>query len=320
MRSRPLAIRDAVTDALRQVVKGETAAVRAEQLDVARHLSAAYAVAWQDSFLVREVERFATWPPLSRAGKVWADSVRRAGIASYGRDGPASAIVIWRRGLRRVTAIHDTAGIAAIRGNIGAAFLEEGTLDSAQRHLESARALAAVVGDVRVEGNATGMLAGLSADRGDVATARDLYTRALALRERINDSRGMAADHNNLGLLAQDLGGLEEAERHFQSALAINRRDGRDDAAATNQLNLAGLATLSGDFTRAATLYRDALAVWRAAERWIDAAAALRGLGQIEVRRGDYPAAVTALREAHSILTRTGPLNERLLVERDLAA
>jgi tetratricopeptide (TPR) repeat protein len=318
VRSRPLAIRDAVTE-LRQAVKGQTGVIRAEQLDVARQLSAAYAAAWRDSFLVREVERFAAWPPLSRAGKVWADSVRRAGVAAYGRDGPTTAIVIWRRGLRRAIAISDTAGMAALSGNIGAAFLEEGALDSALMHLERARSLATAVGDVRVEGNATGTLAGLREESGDVVAARDLYARALVLRERIDDSRGMAADHNNLGLLAQTLGDLDEAERHFQAALAINRRDGREDAAATNQLNLAGLATLAGDFTRAAALYRNALASWRGAERWADAAAALHGLGQLEVRRGNYVGAVTALREALAILERTGPRTDALLVQRDLA-
>ena len=57
--ARPFAVRDAVTDALRQVVKGPTASARDDQLAVAHHLAAAYAVGWRDSFLLREVERFA---------------------------------------------------------------------------------------------------------------------------------------------------------------------------------------------------------------------------------------------------------------------
>lgn len=319
IRSRPLALRDAVTDALRGAVKGTTPARREDQLAVAGRLAAAYAVGWRDSFLVREVGRFVSWPPGPRARKVWADSVRRVGIAAYRRDGPAAAIMIWRRALRRAGSIADSAGVAALLGNIGAGFLEENQLDSAATYLERARALAAVVGDVRVEGNAVGMLAGVSADRGDIAAARALYARALALRERIDDSRGVAADHNNLGLLAQQLGDLHEARRHFESALALNRRDGRDDVAATNLINLAGLASLAGDFGRAATFYQDALATWRAREEWAEAAAALHGLGQLELRRGDYPAAVRALQEALTVYDRTGPLLEALQVRRELA-
>src|SRR5213080_2342943 len=89
-RARPLAVRDAVTDALAR-----------DEIGVARGLAAAYAVAWSDSFLVREVARFATWPAERRAAKIWADSVRRAGVAAYSRVGAAAASAIWRRALRR---------------------------------------------------------------------------------------------------------------------------------------------------------------------------------------------------------------------------
>ena len=230
-RARPLAVRDAVTDALAR-----------DEIPVARGLAAAYAVAWSDSFLVREVARFATWPAERRAAKIWTDSVRRAGVAAYSRVGAAAAIAIWRRALRRATAIADTAGIAAVLGNIGAGWLREGELDSAEADLGHSRILAAAIGDIRVEANAVGTLAGARADRGDLAAGREGYARALALRERIGDTRGVAADHNNLGLLAQAVGEEDEARRQFETALELNRRDGRDEVAATNLVNLAGLA------------------------------------------------------------------------------
>src|SRR5439155_1536790 len=124
----------------------------------------------------------------------------------------------------------------------------------------------------------------------------------LTLRDRIGDTRGTAADHNNLGLLAQRLGDLDEAQRHFDTALVLNRQGGRDEVAATNLINLAGLASLAGDFSHAEALYQDALATWRAHESWASAAVALHGLGQLELRRGDYPAARTALQEARAVL------------------
>jgi len=307
-RARPLAVRDAVTDALAR-----------DEIGVARGLAAAYAVAWSDSFLVREVARFATWPAERRAAKIWTDSVRRAGVAAYSRVGATAAIAIWRRALRRATAIADTAGIAAVLGNIGAGWLREGELDSAEADLGHSRTLAAAIGDIRVEANAVGTLAGARADRGDLAAGREGYARALALRERIGDTRGVAADHNNLGLLAQAVGEEDEARRQFETALELNRRDGRDEVAATNLVNLAGLAAASGDFGRAETWYHDALAIWRGREQWADAADALHGLGQLELRRGDYPAARAALGEALTIYERTGPLGDALAVRRELA-
>ena len=108
-RARPLVMRDALTEALARSVKGSD-----EALSSARRLAAAYALAWADSFLVREVERFAEWPVRQRAGKVWVDSVRlgsgvrtrgtpvdRMGGAASARDRPPRP-----------------AGLATPRGNI----------------------------------------------------------------------------------------------------------------------------------------------------------------------------------------------------------
>lgn len=294
-------------------------ALRAGELEAARRLGAAYADAWQDPFLAREVARFAAWPPERRADKLWADSVRRAGVTAFGRDGPDAAIALWRRALARAESIADTALVAAVAGNVGTAFLRGGRLDSAQVYLGRARTLAGAVDDRRVGANALIGLAGVSEDRGDLAAAGEHYADALALYERIGDTRGLAAGRNNLGLLAWTTGDLDGARRQFEAALAINRRDGRDEAAATNLLNLAGLASLTGELARAQRLYADALATWRAREAWADAAYALHGLGQLELRRGDYPAAQAALLEALEIYDRTGPLARALAVRRALA-
>ncbi len=317
-RSWPLQVREAVTDALVRSASSNPA-VASGPLDVAARLAAAYAAAWTDSFLVREVARFAAWPPLRRAAKVAADSVRRAGIVVYGRDGPVAAIAVWRAGLRRSSAIGDTAGMAALLGNIGAGYYRAGQLDSAVHYLGRAGGLATTVGDVRVAGNAVGLLGSVAADRGDLEEARQHYGEALALRRRIGDTRGEAADQNNLGLIAQALGDDAAAEQRFQTALALNRREGRDEIAATNLVNLAGLAALRGDFASAARQYREALATWRDREMWADAADALHGLGQLELRRGDYPAARTILREAVTIYERTGPLESVIAARRQLA-
>src|SRR6266566_4447594 len=162
VRERPLAVRDAVNESLR---RGE--------LDAAGKIAAAYALAWRDSFLVREVARFAAWPAARRSVKVAVDSMRRAGIKAFGADGPHAAVVIWQRALTRAATNGDSAGIRALLGNIGAGLLEDGLLDSATTCLEQARTLALAIGDFRVEANAVGALAGVHEDRGDLARARD---------------------------------------------------------------------------------------------------------------------------------------------------
>ena len=257
-RTKPLAVREAIGEALVRSVRGGDSD---RELFEARRLAAAYAVAWRDSFLLREVTRFTSWPVDRRAGKVWADSVRRAGIDAFSRDGAAAALAIWRRAFVVSEGVADTAGMAAIVGNIGAAFSIDGVWDSADTYLGRARVLAAAVGYVQVEANVAVVLGQGYEARGDLAGAREQYVRALALHERIGDSRGLAADYNSLGLLAEDLGAMDEARRQLEIALDLNRRDGRDDKAATNLVNLAGLATLAGDYARAEQFYHDALIV-----------------------------------------------------------
>jgi CHAT domain-containing protein/Tfp pilus assembly protein PilF len=318
VRSRPLDVRDAISASLAMAVAGGPA-VADQEIALARRLASAYAVAWQDRFLVREVDRFASWAPRERVAKIGADSARRAGIAAYGRDGAAAAIGIWRVALSRAASIPDTAGMAAALGNIGAGFAHDDQPDSAEVYLQRARVMAAAIGDIRVEANATSELAGVSEQRGNLAAARESYARSVALRQRIGDSRGLASDYNNLAGLARSAGDLDEARRQLEAALAINRRDHRPEVAATNLVNLAGLASMNGDFARAESLYREALATWRRMQQWADLADALRGLGDLEIRRGDYPTAQSDLQDALEIYDRTGPLEDALAVRRQLA-
>jgi len=308
VRSAPLPTREAVGEAL-----------RGGDLPSARRLASAYAAAWQDSFLVREVARFAGWPASRRAAKLRADSVRRAGVTAYRQDGARAAIRIWRVALARARAIGDTALAAAVTGNIGVGFLREDRPDSAAAYFARAVRLARAVGDLRVEANAVTALGGVSEDQGDLAAARAHYDRALTLHERIGDTRGVAADHNNLGLIARTAGDLAEARRRFEAALELNRRERRDEIAATNLLNLAGLASLDGDFTTAERLYRDALATWRMHESWADVADAEDALALLELRRGDYVAARRGFDEALALYERTGPPSSALRVRRSLA-
>src|SRR5689334_18314553 len=85
-RTHPLVVREAFGDALAAAVNGAPTS-RQEALAVADRLAAAYALAWSDSFFVREATRFAASSFESRAAKVWIDSMRRSGIIAYSRDG-----------------------------------------------------------------------------------------------------------------------------------------------------------------------------------------------------------------------------------------
>lgn len=286
----------------------------------ALRLAEAHAIAWRDSFHIREVRRFVEASPQWRRARVRADSLRRAGVAAYGRDGAASAQRLWRESERIAAAIADTTAWAAVLHNIGAAFDRDGNVDSARAYYTRARRLAGLVGDALVEANAVGALAALHEFEGELQAARALYDRATELRARIGDVRGAAADHQNLGLMAWGLGQLDEARQHIERALALNRQADRHDVAATNIFNLAGIAHAAGDMNRAGELYAEALHLYRTHELPAEAADAVHGLGRVQISRGAYREALDPLRQAIATYAATGPVSHELAARRDLAA
>ncbi len=315
-RARPDDAREALRGLFVQAAREEHPT---EALAAAERLARAYAVAWRDSFLVRQVARFGAWSPSERRSKVAADSLRLAGNAAFGRAGTAAALRDWRESLRRCEALDDSAGMGAALGNIGAAFYRSDELDSAALYFGRAQAIAGRIGDHHTEGNAVGALASVRAERGELRQAADLYARAAKLRVLTGDDRGAAADRNETGRLAETLGDLDAARAAFSAALASNRRAGRDEAAAVNLVNLGNLASLEGDHARAGARYHEALALYRAHTNRVGAASVLHDLGLLELQRGAYAAALSALFRALRLDQATGSLAEEVAVRRDIA-
>jgi len=292
----------------------------ASDLAGAERFAHAYAIAWRDSFWVREVARFAAWPDSTRRTRLAADSLRRAGNAALGRAGVGAALRLWRASLRRCESIADSACSGAVLGNIGAGFYQGGDLDSATSYFARARAIAARVGDYRTEGNAVGALASVASDQGELQKAAELYARAAQLRLLTGDERGAAADKNNLGLIAQSLGDLDGARQAFADALTANRRAHRAEPTAVNLINLGNLASLTGDYAAANDHYREALALYRSTGNTVKTASALHDLGLLNLDRGDYRAALENLTSALARYQRTGAVADIIAVRRDIAA
>ena len=314
---------DDVRDALRQLL-AMAAAMTVDSaatlpLAAADRLAAAYAGAWHDPFLIRQVSRFRRWPPADRRRKVMADSLRLAGNDALGRDGVVVAVRLWRESVRRAAAIGDTSAMAAALGNIGRGFYEESELDSAEAYWTRSADLAQRIRDFRTAGNAVGNLASVKKDRGDLRQAESLYVQAGTIRRRSGDARGLAADENNRGLIAQTLGDFAGARSAFEMALAANRRTGRHEPEAVNLVNLGNLGAIAGDYDAAAIRYREALTAYRAADNRVGAAETWHDIGLLRLTRGDYPDATAALLAALRIYEVTGPANEIGAVRRDLA-
>jgi CHAT domain-containing protein len=307
---------------------GDSASLAA--LIAAERLAGAVAVAWRDSFLVRQVARFRSLSLADRQAQLSADSVYRAGNAAMESGGIDAAMPAFRESLRRYEALADTAGMGSALHNIGASFFYAQKYDSAEAYLMREEDLAERIGDYRRLGNAVSGLGNASAKRGDLRRASELYARAKPIRERIGDVGGLAADQSNLGAVTMMLGDLAAARRAFEAALPAARSSGDPVAAATSLQNLAVLAEWRGDYVEATAQLREAVATLResgnplyglAVEKELHVAESLLELGRLQMRRGDFPSAVTTLSEAARITRRIGPgpnFNE-IDVRRELA-
>jgi CHAT domain-containing protein len=315
------------TDSLRAAIAREFAAI-ANSKDSAQEnsfrrvhtLAANYARIHRDSFFVRRVARFEALTPLQRTQAVMADSLRVAGNNALTQYGIAPALELWRKALDHARKANEKSAIAPALIAIGAGFYRTGQFDSAMWYLNRGKAVAADIGDFRTLGNAVGILASVSKDRGAIATARKLYEEASTIRARSNDSRGIAADQNNLALIARQQGDLPAASLAFEHALAINRRDGRQNLAALNIANLAGVASDGGEYANADSLYRAALDMQRSTGDRAQTAFTLHDLGRLLIRRADYRGAYTALAEALKIHEESGAAKEAVSVRSDLSA
>jgi tetratricopeptide (TPR) repeat protein len=113
-------------------------------------------------------------------------------------------------------------------------------------------------------------LASLLRDQGgDLAEARRLYERALAIREKKlgPEHPATARSLNGLARLLQDQGDLAEARRLYERALAIREKElgSEHPDTATSVYNLARLLQDQGDLAEARRLYERALAIWEKA-------------------------------------------------------
>jgi len=319
-RQQPDSVREALFTAFAATVSSDTERDRSTHLLRARRLAASYAVAWADSFFVRQVARFEALSPRQRAKRVLIDSLRRAGNAAMTDEGIPAAMALWRESVRHALSLADPAAIAPGLLSIGAGFYRLEQLDSATQYLTQAEHLAATIGDQRTAGNAIGILASVSKDRGELDEATQLYRRASAIRARSGDRRGMAADENNLGSIAQQRGNLRDAAAAYGRALEMNRRDGRTPQVALNLGNLGAIATGLGEYQRAESLYRAALAINHKSGDEAETAFVLHGLGKSYIGRGDYRQAEASLVRALRVHDASGAAIDAIEVRVDLAS
>ena len=275
-------------------------------LAAAERIAGAIAVAWSDSFYVREAIRFRELTPAQRRAIFSADSIADAGRAAVEND-IALAMHAWHEALRRYETLGDSAGMVDGLNLLAIGFKNTEESDSILLCLRRAREVAARIGDQRGLARTLGEMGNFYRRHNDLSKSADLLHQAMQLFERIGDASAVTQTQGNLGVVFWSQGDLPGARGAFEAILAAARAKRDSQTMGWILHDLGGVAAEAGDYDEAVARLREALALYRAGGVLLDAADELLALGQLANRRGDYPAAVATLSEAAAIWRRSGP-------------
>ena len=157
-------------------------------------------------------------------------------------------------------------------------------------------------------------------DRGDLASAHELYAQSLSVAEAIGYESGRAHALNCLGTAAQFRGDSALAERYLGDAARLAHRLADRRLAALVQQNLGILAEDQGRTDEAIAHFRLALAALEQ-ENHLDAALwVLNNLGVLYTREGATARALDVLDRARSLATELGDVASEGIVEENRAA
>src|SRR6478672_10374359 len=98
-REQPDTLRTALSRTISNAAFSASETDRRSQILRARNLANVYAIAWSDSFFIRQVKRFERSQLSQQKTHVVADSLRLAGNFALGREGVPKAMTYWSEAL-----------------------------------------------------------------------------------------------------------------------------------------------------------------------------------------------------------------------------
>jgi len=153
----------------------------------------------------------------------------------------------------------------------------------------------------------------------DLDGARAYYQRALDMRERIGDTRGMAGSLGALGNVDQYQGRYVEALERFQRSLVINRQSGNKVWEASNLTCLGNCSRFAGDRAASRAYLEQAVALNREIGHRNGECFSLDGLGCLFLETGDYGPARACFDQALAIEREIGNEHEEAVTLSSLA-
>jgi tetratricopeptide (TPR) repeat protein len=193
----------------------------------------------------------------------------------------------------------------------GIALRQLGEIDAAATAYSEARGIYSELGDRGGEATVLNSLAILEKNnRGDPATARQLYRRSLEISRQIGDAGGVARALNNLAILEARQGDLAAARSMYEEALNVFRDVGARDREAHTLSNLGNLLSRQGDLLAARRRFEEALTALRQVGDQGGVASTLLNLANLLLEGGGLAEAQARYREAVALSQSIGGKSE----------
>lgn len=284
----------------------ETAALAAQATAETERLLTE-AVALQNENKEREaIERLLTAYKMDMPPEAKAELHLLAGNGFYHLSEYDAAEHHYARSLEASRRANSKAAQAAVLGNLGVIYHEQGDLAKAEDRHGQALAFSREIGDRLVEANALANLGHIYHGQGDLAKAEDHHHQALAIHREIEHRLGEAQDLGNLGNIYQEQHDLAKAEEFHLQALAILRDIGGRLGEARTLGNLGNVHSDQDNLGKAQDYYMQALTIQHEIGDRLGEANQLGNLGLLAEDRDDRNEACQWLEEALSVYDEIG--------------
>jgi len=150
--------------------------------------------------------------------------------------------------------------LATAENILGGIYYRRGEWEPALNHTIKAMALREKMGYTWGVAATSSNLGILAVSAGEWDKARTFFQRSLTLRQEMGDVEGVVIVHNNLGSLARDQGDLDQAEFHFRESLAAALPAQMAFHIANSTVGLAHVLLLQGQIDQAQAAISSCLA------------------------------------------------------------
>lgn len=164
----------------------------------------------------------------------------------------------------------------------------QGQFDRAQAACEASLEYARCAGSLSELAMAENILGGIYHHQGEWEPALNHTMKALALREQMGYTWGVAATSSNLGILSVASGDWGKARTFFQQSLTLRQELGDVEGMAIAHNNLGSLARDQGDSDLAQFHFRESLAVATPLKMAYHVANSSLGLAQVFLMKGEH--------------------------------